>query len=132
VFENEPLVGLVLVTGALLAAWIAGRAEERAANELDRAWLDFRDAYGLLWGLRLQERINAVAQQNGWNVELTWSGFRSPQSGESVSEFEPAIEAGLRAAMRGVLRRFGTPGAFNAAVESVSQSADSGNRLGPG
>jgi hypothetical protein len=105
-FENAPLVGLVLVVGALLAAWIAARWQRSAANELVRLWLEFRDAFGLLWGLRLQERINAVAKQNGWSVELTWGGFRAAETGAIVKEFEPEVEAGLSMAMRGVLRRF--------------------------
>jgi hypothetical protein len=107
-FRDDPLAGLVLVVGSLLAAWIAARRQHSATNELDRLWLDFRDAFGLLWGLRLEERINAVAKQNGWSVELTWRGFRSQETGEIVREFEPAVEAGLRTAMRGVLRRFGS------------------------
>jgi len=100
------VVGLVLVVGGLLAAWIAARGERSEASALDRAWLEFRDAFGLLWGLRLQERINAVAKQNGWDVELMWSGFRSAAGGEAVAGFDPEVESGLRTAMKGVLRRF--------------------------
>jgi hypothetical protein len=104
-----PVAGLVLVAAALLVAWIATGRETRTANELDRAWLDFRDAFGLLWGLRLQERINTVANLNGWNAELTWSGFRSAETGQAITEFEPSIEEGLRTALSGVLRRFSAP-----------------------
>jgi hypothetical protein len=107
-FEGGPLVGLVLVVGALLAGWVAGQRDASTANELDRTWLDFRDAFGLLWGLRLQERINAVAQQSGWDVDLTWRGFRSQATGQVVKSFSPDVKTGLRTAMTGVLRRFGT------------------------
>jgi hypothetical protein len=106
--ENGPLAGLVLVVGALLTVWISTLRKKPAASQLEGAWLDFRDAFGLLWGLRLEERINAMAKQNGWKVELTWGGFRSVESGKIVEQFEPAVEAGLWAAMRGILRRFGT------------------------
>jgi len=88
-----PAAGLVLVGAALLVAWLAAAREKLTANELDAAWLDLRDAFGLLWGLRLQERINTLAKQNGWDVELTWSGFRSVETGEVVTQLEPSIEA---------------------------------------
>jgi hypothetical protein len=47
-----------------------------------------------------------VAKQNGWSVELTWRGFRSPETRAVMKEFEPAVEAGLLMAMKGVVRRF--------------------------
>jgi hypothetical protein len=107
-FGDTSPVALMLVTGALLTAWIVSHGEKAAAGDFDRVWLEFRDAFGLFWGLRLEERINAVAKQNGWDIELTWSGLRSLSGGESVAQIDPAIEAGLWAAMKGVLRRFGS------------------------
>jgi hypothetical protein len=62
-------------------------------------WLDFRDSFGLLWSLRVQERLNATATQHGWKTELSWDGFRPAE--------ESAAQRGeLRAALRGLLRRF--------------------------
>jgi hypothetical protein len=65
----------------------------------DRLWLDFRDAFGLLWGLRLQERVNSAATAAKWDVELHWHGF--PAAG-----IPEAHREALRQAMTGLLRRF--------------------------
>jgi hypothetical protein len=100
------LVGLLLAGAALVVAWLSSRRASDAASSYDRLWLDFRDTFGLLWGLRVQERVNATARQNGWDLELTWSGFRHRASVEPLAEIDPAIESMLRTTFRGLLRRF--------------------------
>jgi hypothetical protein len=60
----------------------------------------------LLWSLRVQERINALAQQSGWPLELTWNGFRKPGSEDGLVKLDPAIESAVRGSLRGLLRRF--------------------------
>ncbi len=42
-----------------------------------KVWLDFRDAYGLAWGVRVMERIEALLQSSGVPTRLQWNGFRS-------------------------------------------------------
>jgi hypothetical protein len=103
---NSELAGLCLCAAAIAAAWLVSRRTTAAANEYDRLWLDFRDTYGLLWGLRVQERINAAAQQSGWNLQLTWGGFRDAASDRPLTAIDPVAEAGFRATFRGLLRRF--------------------------
>jgi hypothetical protein len=100
------LVGLLLGAGALVIAWVASRRKSVAPNPYDAMWLDFRDTFGLLWGLRVQERVNAEAHKNGLEIELSWSGFRRPRSDEPLDEIEPTIEPELRTVFRAVLRRF--------------------------
>lgn len=98
-------VGLVLAGAALGAAWgLAVRG--RDAGPLDRVWLDFRDAYGLLWGLRVMERINATANQLGWDVELRWSGFRHRHHAGELRELPEAQRQALQQALESLLRRF--------------------------
>lgn len=99
------VAGLVLAGAAFGVAWGMTR-RRRAAGPLDRVWQDFRDAYGLFWGLRVMERVNATARQLGWNVELRWSGFVDPQSGQPLGQLSPAQQEALRQALRGLLRRF--------------------------
>ncbi|MGI8978504.1 MAG: hypothetical protein ACR2FY_04710 [Pirellulaceae bacterium] len=70
-----------------------------AHGSFDRLWLDFRDLYGLLWGLRLQERVNAASIAAKWDVELQWQGFRP-------HEIPAQHREALRQAMTGLLRRF--------------------------
>jgi hypothetical protein len=106
VVRDSSMVGLLVATCALGAAWLITQKRSRAANRYDRVWLDFRDSFGLLWGLRVQERINAVAKQESWDLELTWSGFQSPSTGKPLVEVPAVIEPALRTSLKGLLRRF--------------------------
>jgi len=56
-----------------LLAW---RGTPGQAGQFDRAWLDFRDRFGLLWGQRVREQFNRAAANAGWPVHLTWQGLR--------------------------------------------------------
>jgi hypothetical protein len=98
--------GLALAAAALVAAWLVAPKQAPRASAYDRMWLDFRDSFGLLWGLRVQERVNAVAQQEHWGLELTWGGFQMPGSAEALSEIPATIEPALRTSLKGLLRRF--------------------------
>lgn len=84
--------------------------EYPADNGLDRVWLDFRDSFGLFWGLRVAERVNAAAVLIAWPFRLEWWGVM-PITAEHT-ELSPAdtaeIPAELRTAVRGLLRRFVT------------------------
>jgi len=71
----------------------------RPSYEFDRLWLDFRDSFGLLWGLRLQERVNVASTAAKWDIELQWHGF--PAKGIPAKHREA-----VRQAMTGLLRRF--------------------------
>jgi hypothetical protein len=107
VLEPE-LVGLLTAIIALVLAWLASRRTTVAANPYDQIWIDFRDTFGLFWGLRVQERMNAAAKQFGWDLELGWSGFKSSSSGCPFDAIDPAIEPTLRTTFKGLLRRFVT------------------------
>ena len=72
---------------------------QKEIDPFDRLWLDFRDSFGLLWGLRLQERVNAASTAAKWDVELQWHGF--PAKGVPAKHREA-----MRQAMTGLLRRF--------------------------
>ena len=104
--SHANLLGLALCGLGITAAALATRRAALAANPYDRPWLDFRDRFGLFWGLRVQERINAAASQYGWNFELAWSGFRDRQSSAALPQIDPAIEPVLRTTLKGLLRRF--------------------------
>jgi hypothetical protein len=82
-----------------IALAMAGLNRNVAGQSFDRLWLDFRDLYGLLWGLRLQERVNAASHAAGWGIELQWPGL-------SVPGIPPQHQDALRQAMTGLLRRF--------------------------
>ncbi len=105
-FSFHSVVGLVIAANGFLEGWAASQRAGSGTSEYDRVWLDFRDAFGLLWALRVQERVNAVAQQNGWDIELAWNGFFRPSSGQAISQIDPAVEPALKSSFNGLLRRF--------------------------
>lgn len=71
----------------------------------DQQWLDFRDAFGTLWALRIMARVNQTAEVRDWPMRLEWPGFVSTES--SVSK-QPTAEqlSELELAMSTLLRRF--------------------------
>lgn len=98
-------VGLFLAATAMADAWFASRPATKA-EKLDRLWLDFRDTFGLLWALRVQERVNAASRQYGWGVELGWSGFCSGSSHEGQGVVDSSMEPAVQTNLKGLLRRF--------------------------
>jgi hypothetical protein len=102
---HAALLGLVLAALAMCVAWMTS-ASARRSLAYDRLWLDFRNTFGLLWSLRVQERINAAAKQYDWPLELAWSGFCEKSNGAPLIEVDPAIEPALRTTVKGLLRRF--------------------------
>jgi hypothetical protein len=108
---REPLVpqpqlaGLAAAALGVLAAWASARRSP-GVGSYDRLWRDFRDGFGLFWALRVQERVNALAAQNGWDLELCWAGFSRRSDGAPLAAVPAEIEPTLRTAMKGLLRRF--------------------------
>lgn len=102
--SQPPLVGM----SALVLAWLLIAAgwprSRRAALPLDRVWLDFRDAFGVLWALRIAERMNASANMYDWPVTLAWRGFVARNS-DATADVPPAVEESFRT----LLRRFVSP-----------------------
>ena len=98
-----PVVGVGLLAAAAAIAAIGWPRRSSAAREpLERLWCDFCDRFGVVWGLRVAERINATAAQNGWNVRLTWQ--RLTQADGTSLAAPPCAE--LAQALRPLLRRF--------------------------
>jgi hypothetical protein len=99
------LIGLgCVVSGWALRAAGVPRAASRP-HGLDRVWLDFRDAFGAVWALRVAERMNATAALCHWPLAIGWRGLRAREPGASHDTVEPAIEDALRT----LLRRFVSP-----------------------
>jgi hypothetical protein len=103
-FAHQHLVGLWLASAAIVVVRLTRTGP--AGQSYDRLWLDFRDMFGMLWALRLQERVNAVAESHKWPVWLAWSGLRDKETGNPMGALDPTIERTLRTTLRGLLRRF--------------------------
>lgn len=71
------------------------------ARSLDRVWLDFRDAYGAVWGLRIRDRVNQLAEREQWPVRLEWNGFQPIDSGMAAIPWDQ-----IEICLSGLLRRF--------------------------
>jgi hypothetical protein len=92
---------------AALAPWVALAAPRRAAAAVDRAWLDFRDRFGLVWGQRLREQFNHAANHAGWPVVLAWRGLRPKRQAGTPG---PGVDQAVRETLRALMKRFGSEG----------------------
>jgi hypothetical protein len=100
--------GAGLGLALLSAAWTSQAVPRRprsGGTALDRVWLDFRDAFGVVWSLRVAERMNASASMYHWPVTLHWQGFVPRESAADTIEIPAAVEESLRS----LLRRFVSP-----------------------
>lgn len=77
--ENPPILmraigALCVAAGVTHGLWQAGRPfiDE---SRFDRTWFDFRDLFGIVWSIRIQERINQIATIENWSVRLGPEGF---------------------------------------------------------
>jgi hypothetical protein len=126
----KPVWGLACLSAALLAtAWPRRR---RSACAVDRVWVDFRDAFGAVWALRVQDRLNAAARQHGWPVMLAWSGLVEHCRGPTADprQLEPpdraAAERAMTRSLAWLLRRFVSPAWIDARLDAgAGRSADS-------
>lgn len=99
------LKSLVLCFGALVFVIVRSPRRRMAREPLDRLWLDFRDAFGAVWGLRVQQRVNQSAAMYGWKLRLDWHSF-TPLEGQTIP---PEIRKSLQDNLANLLRRFVSP-----------------------
>ena len=95
-----PTIGLGLLAAAAAIAAVGWPRRVATAQEpLERLWCDFCDQFGVVWGLRVAERMNTTAAQHGWSVRLTWHGFTQADAvplATPCAELEPALLPLLR------------------------------------
>jgi hypothetical protein len=97
------LAAELLILLAPVAALAVSWRPARTAHEADRLWRSFRDAFGLIWGLRLREQFDRAAANAGLAVELGWTGVRSTTGNVEVQG--TLRDAGLNI-LRPLLKRF--------------------------
>jgi hypothetical protein len=91
-----------MIAAGLLAVipWVGWSRLRNRGTEMsrsDRLWLDFRDAWGLMWSQRVREQFNRAAENASYPVTLTWRGVRGAGHVD-----DNALEEILRA----ILQRF--------------------------
>jgi hypothetical protein len=138
---------LALFAGAALAVtW--GRRRRTADDGWNRVWLDFRDAFGAVWALRVMERINQMGTLDRLHGPLGWHGFQRASklppanvSSESCATSGPlpsdsarsTFETGVRTSLRRFVsnawideRLFGSSPADPAAEAAAATPAAAG------
>jgi hypothetical protein len=61
---------------AFAVIWAARPASNRRPLPgIDRVWTDFREAFGIVWSRRIQDRINERAAHEDWELRLVETGF---------------------------------------------------------
>ena len=89
----------VLEVSAVAAIFSPRRGDRR--NPVNRLWYDFRDRFGLLWSLRMVERINALAMQEHWTARISLDGINETAEGRITFN-----ETEIATACRWLFRRF--------------------------
>lgn len=92
------LVGVVLIVAAVLLLQVLTWRNRPNDHGWERVWRDFRDAFGVVWSLRVIERFNATAKLASWETELNWYGLDGSEKAtqEEASEIERCIRTLLR------------------------------------
>jgi len=83
--NSDPVWELAgLQAGLGLAGWLAWSwPVPEAKDAVTRRWLQLRDAYGLAWGVRIQEQVQAAARHARIVGQLTWFGLE-PDEGQPL------------------------------------------------
>jgi hypothetical protein len=105
---NPRIAWLSVLMLIALLEWACGKVLmggiEVWRSPWNRLWTDFRDLFGIVWALRIAERVNAQAAKDGWSVRLGMRGFVDAQSGERADS--PAEDPRVDHTLRWLLRRF--------------------------
>lgn len=84
----------------LTVADARSRNVSAARDRVDAIWVFFRDHWGVVWALRVQERFNRSAESLGWPIRLHWQGVLKVQE---PATWDPATAEALLVSL---LRRF--------------------------
>ena len=94
-----------IMFGALAVVAVLPVRTPSLALSWDARWLCFRDAFGTLWGLRIVERMQALAEQYQWSFRLTWWGWHDTE-GAALTEFPSQDVPTVRQSWENLMRRF--------------------------
>ena len=92
-----------------VAAWLADVGARRrrltaTTDRLESTWLWFRDHWGVVWALRVQERFNRTAMSACWPFRLGWYGPVSTQTNPAA-----VVPEAAEVTFKALIRRFATP-----------------------
>lgn len=101
--EHHYSIGGMLISAAIGVAWWQTQ-NVPSHGGWSLVWTEFRNAFGLVWGLRVMERVNSTAKLCSWANELMWFGFTEQENENDASQAKEREE--VERAMRTLLRRF--------------------------
>lgn len=113
--RSAVMIALCLLLAAAVSVQLIARRRISPASPLsglDRTWREFRNRYGVLWGLRVADRINRTAKRYGMNFRLHWDGFwladeqGTPQRAAPLQEQGERIPPTAEQILISLLRRF--------------------------
>jgi len=127
------LVATAGVIAATFWAAIGFRSRGVSAWPLERAWLDFRNLFGIVWARRVQEQFNDTARRSAWPVRLGPLGFVA-ETGQRVdpTTIDAATSDAMEAWLRWLLRRFVDPGWIDSRVRPTAVHSGSTGTTGVG
>lgn len=108
--EEATQIRAISAFAVALAVQLGFRQASRPTAEespFDKLWFDFRDAFGIVWSIRIQERINHTAEAENWSVHIGSEGFVWDPNCDPHERIRS--EERLRHTLHWLLRRFVEP-----------------------
>jgi hypothetical protein len=104
---SPTIAGFSCCAVACIVALQLARRGSHAVGSLNIVWRDYRDAFGLLWGLRVAEQVNIAARTSDWPLTLRWQGFVD-ERGETLdwNSLSDETRQALHQIIQNLLRRF--------------------------
>jgi hypothetical protein len=113
----NPPVGRGIVAIFLTAAgWLAVRLARSIHNTgrpelpLETLWRDFRDAFGIVWARRVEERFNEGADKQGLSIRLEMHGLRNTAGCADAADLPASDLTAAETLLRWLLVKFVEPG----------------------
>jgi hypothetical protein len=132
--ERRSLLWLSISWTFVISLWTARWSAERppsARVRIERLWFWFRDYWGVVWALRIQERFNRSADLGKWPVILTWFGLVPVRSLETDDPLSPPVQDEAETTLRSLIRRFAQPWRLDDVTDSFGPSSCDRAEPGP-
>ncbi len=100
------LIATLLLGVAGVLVWRAARSVSTTHRGTARLWADFREAFGIVWSKRLQDRLNQEAARENWTAFVGPAGLEWPPEAAPDPEKRLRIERRFEHHLMWLLRRF--------------------------
>jgi hypothetical protein len=123
-------LGAALACAAMALIFLRSHQARHYQSDIERTWIDFRDAFGAVWAIRVLQRVNAEARMYGWNWRMQWDGL----AGQSGPTIPPQVDhdspsrdlVAIRHTLRSTLRRFVSKKWLDERLENAADASQSG------